>query len=601
MTSESGTVKSAIRIANVSGATGDAPHAMKRMLENADVDAITGDWLSEMNIAWNAIEMKTDPLSGYDKGFLRQFKESIDLIYAKRPKIVTNAGALNPAQLVNEIKALCTEKKYDLKVALVLGDNITDLIPKHDFPHLDHQSPISTWDKTPAVGVAYIGCRAIVQALKAGSDIVICGRVTDASPVIGLAAWWFNWDLDQDFEHLAGGLVAGHLIECGPYVTGANFSGFKPYLNGLVDLGFPIAEIGAAGEVVVTKQPNSAGYVIEDNVKAQLLYELQGELYYNPDVTANLKDITVKQVGKDRVLVTGAKGLPPPDTTKVLISGIGGYQAEALFFINGLDVAEKAEMMRQQLEHAFANSEFSKLTISLIGVPAENPKNQSAGTCLLRVFAQAPTKDGIGLEKFKVPIYAIRMQSYPGYHMDLDFRMMDPRMFMELWPATIPVSMLSQSVVLHDGSVIPVSLSNNGKCYPVQRQSYETAEPVSISEFGETEDAPLGYIVNARSGDKANNSNVGFFVRADDEYIWLKSFLTRERLRALFEDDITSETVIERCEFPNIRAVHFRVLDFLDGGIASSSRIDGLGKGIGEYLRSKVVPLPKKFLDRGKI
>ncbi|KAK9447747.1 uncharacterized protein V1518DRAFT_420313 [Limtongia smithiae] len=592
-----------IHIANVSGATGDAPHEMLRMLRDApDIDAITGDWLSEMNISWNAIEMRSDPTSGYDAGFLRQFTESIDLIHERKVKIVTNAGALNPSQLVLEIRALCKQKGYtDLKVAQVDGDNITSIIPCYKFPHLDHETPISTWDKEPAVGVAYIGCRGIVAALDAGSDIVICGRCTDASPVIGLAAWWHHWDLDSDLDKLAAGLIAGHLIECGPYVAGANFSGFKPYLDSLVDLGFPIAEISSDGAVVITKQPNSNGVVLPETVKCQLLYELQGELYYNPDVTADLSGITVTGIGPHRVQVSGVKGLPPPDTTKVLISGIGGYQAEALFFINGLDVAEKAQLMRNQLEHAFKNSEFSKLTISLIGLPAENPSNQSAGTCLLRVFAQAPTKEGISAAKFKIPIYAIRMQSYAGYHMDLDFRMMDPRMFMEIWPATIPVAALHESAILHDGTRVSASAAKHCIKYPLRRSSYETANRIPLYEFGPTVDAPLGYIVHARSGDKANNSNVGFFVRNADEYPWLQSLMTCERLRSLFGDDISEKTVIERCEFPKIYAVHFRIMDFLDGGIASSSRIDGLGKGVGEFLRSKYVPLPEKFLSRGRI
>ncbi|KAK9470399.1 uncharacterized protein V1510DRAFT_423161 [Dipodascopsis tothii] len=596
-----------IRIANVSGATGDAPHAMRRMVDAAQIDAVTGDWLSEMNIAWNSIAMKSDPTAGYDPGFLRQLAESLDAVAARKIKVVTNAGALNPRQLVAEIRKLCAARGLDLKVALVEGDNVSSLIGTAEpFGHLDTAEPVAAWGRTPEVAIAYLGCRAIVAALTAGADIVICGRVTDASPVIGLAAWWHGWDLDTDLDMLAAGLLAGHLIECGPYVTGANFSGFKPFLDTLVDVGFPIAEIAGDGGIVVTKQPNSNGYVRAANVRAQFLYELQGELYYNPDVVADVTGVRIEQLGPDsddRVAVSGARGLPPPDTTKVLLSAVGGYQAEAYFFINGLDVAEKAQMMRNQLAAAFADSRFSKLAISLIGAPEPNARTQSAGTCMLRVFAQAEKKEDIDASAFKIPIYAIRMQSYPGYHMELDFRMMEPKMFMELWPATIPTSALNERAVLDDGTEIAVSHSPALQPYDRARVSYETPDPVPLESFGPTVDLPLGTIVHARSGDKANNSNVGFFVRHDDEYPWLRSFLTIDRVKALFADDIPDPAAVkvERCEFRNILAVHFRVMDFLDGGIASSSRIDGLGKGVGEYLRSRVVPLPEAFVARGRI
>lgn len=192
--------------------------------------------------------------------------------------------------------------------------------------------------------------------------------------------------------------------------------------------------------------------------------------------------------------------------------------------------------------------------------------------------------------------------------MNLDFRTMDPKPFMEIFPATINMRCLNHRTrLLPDGPEIKIAPPSTTLKQPVQRPSYETHHPVPLESFGPTQLAPLGSIVHARSGDKANNSNVGFFVRHNDEYPWLQSFLTIARLKQLFGDDWTdkiengSYRIVERCEFPNILAVHFRILDFLDGGIASSSRIDGLGKGIGEFLRSRAVPVPVKFLERGWI
>lgn len=408
------------------------------------------------------------------------------------------------------------------------------------------------------------------------------------------------------------------LIECGAYVTGANFSGFKAFLSDLVDLSFPIAEISPDSTCVITKCEKYAGAVTRENTIAQLLYELQGETYLNSDVVADLKSISIEQIAKDRVHVQGVSGSPPPPTTKAMVAAQAGYQAEATFYMNGLDIYQKAEMMRNQLEHIFTGHNFSKLSIELYGSPAVDPKSQQAGTVSLRVFAQARKREDIAADKFKIPIYALRMQSYPGesrhlsifditnrigYHMNLDFRTMDPKPFMEIFPVIFPLDKINHRVKLSNGRTIQAPPSPETRKYPVQRPSYETQTPIALSEFGQTQRAPLGSIVHARSGDKADNSNVGFFVRNQDEYPWLQSFLTVPRLKELFADDWPKDKqpAVERCEFPNILAVHFRVLDFLGGGIASSSRIDGLGKGVGEYLRSRVVDVPVRFLERGWI
>ncbi|KAF2653250.1 DUF1446-domain-containing protein [Lophiostoma macrostomum CBS 122681] len=571
-----------------------------------------GDWLSEMNIAWNAITKQDFPDLGYEAGFLEQLEESIETIRAGGIKVITNAGALNTPSLTRRVQKLCDERGYDdLVVASVIGDDISDILRDPQrisglrLQHLDHkEKQLADWDLKPLCGNAYIGARGIRTALDAGADIVICGRVTDASPVIGTAAWWHGW-ADQDYDQLAGALVAGHLIECGPYVCGANFSGFKEFMPGLVDLAFPIAEISPKGECVITKPESQAGRVTKFTVVAQLLYELQGEMYLNSDVVADLRGVKVEETGAtDRVRVSGAKGLPPPPTTKAIIAAPGGFQAEAMFYINGLDVHKKAEMMKVQIAYAFKDNNFSKLSVELYGSQTLNPVSQQEGTVMLRVFAQARTKEDIGRDKFMKAIYALRMQSYPGYHMSLDFRTMQPKPFMEMFPAIVNLDLLSHQVILPSSESIFIPAPIETGQYPIFRPSYETAEPVELSTFGSTKRAPLGSVVHARSGDKADNSNVGFFVRHEDEYPWLQSLLTIESLEELFGNDWNGregKSRVERCEFPNLLAVHFRILDFLDGGIASSARIDGLGKGIGEYLRSREVEVPVRFLARGGI
>ncbi|THY43332.1 DUF1446-domain-containing protein [Aureobasidium pullulans] len=598
-----------LRIGNCSGATGDAPHAMARMVREADVDVITGDWLSEMNIAWESIRKAEDPELGYDVGFFRQLTECLDDIAERKTKIITNAGAMNAPVLARKVEELCQSRGHDLVVATILGDDVSYLLKQGksgqralELPHLDHQNQLlEDWDPDlePTCAAAYIGAWGIVAALREGADIVICGRVTDASPVIGAAAWWYGWS-EQSYDQLAGALIAGHLIECGPYATGANFSGFKQFLSELVDLAFPIAEITPSGTCYITKPDSMNGVVNKFNITSQLLYELQGQMYLNPDVVADIGSIRIEETGlKNCVSITGCKGFPPPATTKVMVAAPGGWQAETTYYINGLDVQEKAQMMKQQLQSIFSGSKFSKFSAELYGTQVDNPSSQQAGTVMLRVFAQARRKEDIAAEKFKIPLYSLRMQSYPGYHMNLDFHTMEPKQFYEIFPATIPQATINHEAVVA-GKTISVPPPRRTQHYPVQRPSSETATAIDLESFGPTERRSLGTVVHARSGDKANNSNAGFFVRHADEYPWLQSLLTVDKLKELLQDDYAGHS-IERCEFPNILAVHFRIMDFLDGGIASSARIDGLGKGVGEYLRSKHVDIPIRFLQRGTI
>lgn len=568
------------------------------------LDAITGDWAAELNIAWNAIRKYQDPTKGYEPGFLDQFDASIDTIVSRGIKVISNAGVLNVVECARRTKEICSKHGHDnLVVAYVEGDNISDIVTDTErlkslggIKHLDHPDQnLEDWHK-PYCGVAYFGCRGIVEALRQGADIVICGRVTDASPVMALAAWWHGWSVDN-WDAMANALVAGHLIECGPYATGANFSGFKTYLDDFYDVGFPIAEIDVDGSSVITKHEEARGYVDQMNLRAQFLYEIQGHIYLNLDVSANIENVRIENVpdNKNRVRISGAKGSPPPSTTKAIVCSIGGYQAEAVFYINGLDIDAKEQLLRRQLTYAFRNSNFSDLSIVRYGSVPENPNSQASGTVSVRVLAKGKKLDDISFKKFREPIYALRMQLYPGYHMGLDFRTMNPRMFMEIFPGLIEVKSLPHRVVLGD-RIIDIEPHKLTAPPSLQRPSYETANPQNLESFGPKKKAPLGAVAHARSGDKGNNVNVGFFARTLEEYTWLQSFLTVDRVKSLFGDDWNASSRVERCEFPHIMAVHFRVLDFLGGGGASSSRIDSLGKGVAEYLRSRVVDIPEKFL-----
>lgn len=274
-------------------------------------------------------------------------EKSIDLIKEKRIKVVLNGGALNPKGLAQKTHELVSSKGLDLTVAYVEGDDLLTRayellgdVGQEKLPHLDKENTniqlakntksfLAEREIMPIVSAnAYLGIRAIQKGLDGGADIIICGRVADASPVIAAAAWWHSWK-ETDYDELAGALIAGHLIECSTYITGANFAGFHQYETGdLLNLGLPIVEVEATGECVVTKHEALNGYVTSDTVKCQLLYELQGNIYLNSDVKADMKGIRIEDEkgAKNRVRVTGVKGYPPPPTTKLAVFYRGGWQ-----------------------------------------------------------------------------------------------------------------------------------------------------------------------------------------------------------------------------------------------------------------------------------
>ncbi|KAK6214671.1 hypothetical protein LQW54_004179 [Pestalotiopsis sp. IQ-011] len=598
--------KRPIIIGNVAGAMEDSPNAMLQMVSDGHLDAIAGDWLSELNIAWNAIRKSEDPSKGYEVGFLEQLDDCIEIIADKKIRLVSNAGALNTPECTKRVKEICeSHGKGHLKIAYVEGDDISDVVldkAKQEalggIVHLDYpERTLESWGKEPLCAVAYFGAWGIVQALRDGADIVICGRVTDASPVIALAAWWHGWAHDS-WDQLAGALIAGHLIECGPYITGANFSGVRPHLDGLIDLGFPIAEISHDGTAILTKHARHAGFVDELNVRAQFLYEIQGTQYINSDVSADIQHVKIENTGEpNRVRISGAVGSPPPPTTKAIVVAIGGYQAEATFYMNGLDLDAKERFMRQQIEHAFKPFKLTELSIERYGSGAANPSNQALGTVSVRVLVKGKQKEDIAEDVFRKHVYALRMQLYAGYHMSLEFRTMTPRMFMELFPSTVSYEKLPHRVIMGDRIV---EIKHHGITCPLpeKRPSYETPDPIDLESFGFTVRVPLGAIAHARSGDKGDNCNIGIYVRSADEYKWLQSYMTVRRFKALLGEDYKETITVERCEFPRIWAVHFRLLDFLGGGAASSTRIDMLGKGVAEYVRSKFVDIPAIFLSQ---
>ncbi|MGB0971724.1 MAG: acyclic terpene utilization AtuA family protein, partial [Mycobacterium sp.] len=432
---------------------------------------------------------------------------------------------------------------------------------------------------------AYLGAWGIVDCLDSGADIVVTGRVTDASVIVGPAAAHFGWDR-EDHDAIAGAIAAGHIIECGTQATGGNFS----FFNEIADLthpGFPIAEIVADGSSVITKHPGTAGAVTADTVTAQLLYEIAGARYANPDATLRVDSIQLADEGPDRVRVSGVAGEPPPPTLKVSLNTIGGFRNEMTLILTGLDIEAKAELVRKQLESSLPVKP-AELEWTLARTDHPNADTEEAASALLRCVARDPDPNTVG-RQFSSAAVQLALASYPG------FTSTTPpgqgQVYGVFTAAFIPADQVDHLAVRPNGirTVIPP---------PDQTLELHSAPPADLPRplpVGPTQRVPLGIIAGARSGDKGGSANVGLWVRTEDHWRWLAHTLTVDKLRELLPE--TADLTVTRHVLPNLRALNFVIDGILGKGVAYQARFDPQAKGLGEWLRSRHIEIPEEFLS----
>ncbi|OBT39698.1 hypothetical protein VE00_09967 [Pseudogymnoascus sp. WSF 3629] len=599
--------RTVLRIASASGSVTDRRGGFADLASHEDVDFIVGDWMSEYNMIMRGGSKVNNNSSSseFEECFLESIEPALTALAANKIKVAVNAGASDTEKLYHALSEMVKNKGLDLKIAWVGGDEVSDVVQAavksgESFRSLTTGKNISEWGHEPIYAQCYLGCWGIVEAFNAGADIVLCGRVADASPSIACAAYTYKWQRD-DLSQLAHVFVAGHFLECSTYVTGGNFSGFKSLPGKSLSLSFPILEIESDGTFVVTKQSGRDGMVTIDTCKAQLLYEIQGPYYYNSDVVADLTNIKIEPAGENRVKVSNVGFKKPPPTTKVGITAKGGFQAEVHYFACGLDIEEKAALLERQVRNALDVSRYHTLKFRINGSCPSNPSNQDAATVDFRIFAQAKDESALSASNFFRPCTDVIMQSYPGATFAVDARQALPKPYYEYWVALLPQSSAKHEVHLpFTGKTIAIAPPTDTEEFLYSQPTYETPNPIAMGSWGPTTVAPIGYVVHARSGDKGSDANVGFFVRNADEWDWLRSILTVQQVQKMLGDDFEGSPIM-RFELPHIQAVHFLLKDHLDRGVASSSTYDVLGKNVAEYLRCKHVEIPNKFLERGRI
>ncbi|MEV6161268.1 acyclic terpene utilization AtuA family protein [Streptomyces sp. NPDC052052] len=561
-----------LRIGNASGFYGDRFDAVREMLTGGPLDVLTGDYLAELTMLILGRSRLKDPTRGYAATFLRQLEENLHLAQERGVRIVTNAGGLNPAGLADAIRELAAKLDVPVRVAHVEGDSL----------------PVPAGYLTAN---AYLGGAGIAACLRAGADIVVTGRVTDAALVTGPAAAHFGWGPD-DLDALAGAVVAGHVLECGTQATGGNYAFFGEH--DVRRPGFPLAEIHADGSSVITKHDGTGGVVDLGTVTAQLLYETHGARYAGPDVTARLDTVTLTQDGPDRVRISGVRGEAPPPTLKTGLTRLGGWRNEVVFVLTGLDIEAKARLVRDQFADALARAAHPPAEVrwELARTDRADAATQETGSALLRLVVRDQDAEAVGRAVSGAAV-ELALGSYPGFHVTAPPGKGAPYGVFEA--GTVDAGEVGQVAVGPDGARETVTVTGPYReLVPVPEPALPQPLPA-----GPTRTVPLGLLAGARSGDKGGDANVGVWVRDDDAWRWLVHELTVERFQELLPE--TAPLTVVRHVLPHLRALNFVVQGLLGEGVAAQARFDPQAKAVGEWLRSRHLPVPVALLDRMEV
>lgn len=581
-----------IRIANCSGFFGDRATGAKEMVEGGPIDVLTGDWLAELTMLILAKTQAKRPGGGYAHTFVSQLEGVMGTCLDKGIKVVSNAGGLDPEGCAEAVHEIAQKLGLNPKIAFVRGDdlmpNIDQLIADDLLHHFETGEPIKDPNRFMTAN-AYLGCWGIVDALSRDADIVITGRATDAAIVCGPAAWHHGWTR-TDWDQLAGGVLAGHLIECSSQVTGGNYSFFQE-VPGTDHIGFPWAEVASDGSCVIGKHDDGlGGQVSLGTVTSQALYEIGGPQYFGPDVTTRFDTIQLEEIADNRVRVYGVKGEPPPETLKVCMNRDGGFRNDMRVCLTGLDIEAKAAVVEKAFWRAcpYEPSDYDQVTTRIIRTSKPDPASNEEAISVWHIAVKDSDEKKVG-RAFSNAVTELALASIPGYF-GIGGGPAGGRSFGIYEPARIPSNVVPQEVVFLGGdsrqidSVIPradVQIS--------PRPGPDAALPT-----GATRRAPIGSVVGARSGDKGGNANLGVFTRDDAAWAWLDSFLTTERLKELLPE--VASFKVDRHPLPNLRSINFVVHGILEEGVAAATRQDGQAKSLGEWLRARFVDVPEALL-----
>ena len=594
-------MKKKIRIGNAGGYWGDDLGALKRQLTGGPLDYITMDFLAEITMSILQRQRKKNPELGYAADFVDQVRDCLSLICKRNVRVIASAGGINPIGLGRKIIDIAREQKLDLKVGIVYGDDIVNQLYEltaagEKFKNMETDENFFKYRSRITSANIYLGSEPVVKALEAGCQVIVTGRVTDTGITLAPMIHEFGWDFD-DWDKMAAGIVAGHIIECGAQASGGNITDWdevKSYHN----IGYPIIEMDHTGDFVVTKHKKTGGTVSEKTVKEQLVYEMgDPSNYISPDGIARFDSIQLKQVGKDRVRLSGIKGKPEPDTLKVSMSYDDGWKASGSVLVSGPDACGKARVIADILWKKLAHK-YEATRTEVVGTGSIWPEDfRTCDTHEVLLRFAVRDHDYNKVLDFGKALPTLILSGPAGMAVTTGGRP-KPSKVVAYWPALMHRSRVKAKVLAvgTDGQESFYEIT-----FPIRVQSTESEpewEPPprkpGPKPKGRKVDARLQDICYARSGDKGDTCNIGVLARSPQIYDWIVDYLTPDKVKAFFKDIAFGDVI--RYELDNLLGLNFLLEETLGGGGTRSLMIDPQGKTLAQALLQMPIKVPQSLL-----
>lgn len=583
-----------IRIANAGGYWGDDLNQFKRQVELGPVDYVTLDFLAEVTMSIMQKQRARDPDAGYARDFIAQVEETLALLIERDVRVITNAGGVNPIACRQALLAMAAKQGRRLEVAAVTGDDLMARLAELNgagasLDNMDDGTLFAGVRERISSANAYYGAWPVVEALRTGARVVVTGRCTDTGITLAPMIHAFGWAPD-DWDRLASGIVAGHIVECGAQSTGGNFTDWRA-IKKFATIGYPIVEVDADGSFIVTKHGGTGGAVTVRTVKEQLVYEMGDPRgYITPDVIADFATIRLEQAGRDRVRVWGVKGRPAPSMLKISAAYADGWKASGTLIISAPDAADKARAFARLFWDRLG-LKFAATHTELIGHSAcwgPLAPSVEAPEVLLRLSVR--DRDKSKIEAFGKMVPAIIL-SGPSSVAVTGGRPQAQEV-VAYWPALVPRDLVKPSLITENGEQAlewPTPLLPIGKPAALQREVFAKAK----GGVG-TVKVKLSQLAHGRSGDKGDTGNIGLIARSPEIYPWLVKTITASLVKQRFKGICFGK--VERYEVPNLHALNFLLHESLGGGGTVSLRLDAQGKTLSHALLAMEVKAPKALL-----
>ena len=592
-------MKEKIVIANCGGFWGDDPTAAKRQVEGGPIDYLVMDYLAEVTMAILQKQKLKDPSRGYAADFLAQLRDVLATCVEQDITIIANAGGVNPNGCRDAVVALAEELGLAdrVRVGVVTGDDIypelDDLMAGgEELEHMETGRPLSEARDRVLSANVYLGAAPVAEALRMGANIVVTGRVTDTGVTLAPMIHEFGWAAD-DWDRLASGIVAGHIIECGTQCTGGNFTDWQ-LVPDHAHIGYPIVEVTADGNFTVTKHPGTGGLVSVHTVSEQLVYEMGAPEYLAPDCVARFDSITLEQEGENRVRVSGVCGEPAPEKLKVSLSVEQGFRAFGRLMVSGPDAIKKAKHVAEVFwASAGGRTHYTDTLTQLIGWDSCHPSvtGGAPGEILLQVAARDDDRSKLAND-FAPQLVPKVLSTVPGITYLSDQGRPRPSGVVGYWPALIAREKVPVYVEV-GGERVEVA-QGPGRYEGITAFLPQTPER-TVSPSNNTVHVQLGKLCLARSGDKGDTANIGVIARSPDIYLWMLGVLTPEFIKEHFATICKGE--VERFEVPNLLALNFLLHQSLGGGGTLSLLVDAQGKTYSQYLLSREVEVDEALYE----